>query len=387
MWLLEESVFQRMESALVAGWVPDAQEQLAFNESMSVSAQESRILSVAGETARVDINGVLTDTPNFFAALFGGGNTAYPDIIQAISMAEADPSVSSIDFTMNSPGGTASALWMAVMEAIAGTTKPTRAIVTNAQSATYGLASQTDTIVAFNGMASVGSVGVVAKMRVDESIIEITSTNAQKKRPDPETEEGRAVVVEFLDQIEAEFIGAIGRGRNKDKEEVIADFGQGASFLAAQAIERGMIDGVLSVDPVVPTTRVSSGNNQSGAIKMDLNTLKAEHPSVYADAVQVGATHERNRVAAHLDLGAASGAMDIATKAIEEGIECDSNMQSKYLAAKMRKSDVEASAADDDEIASAADNTPQGGDDPNAESFEDKIVSALEDQMGLGEQH
>ena len=87
---------------------------------------------------------------------------------------------------------------------------------------------------------------------------------------------------------------------------------------------------------------------------MDLQTLKAQHPDVYAAAAQEGRDQERDRVNAHLTMGEASGDMKTAIGAIGDGSAMTATLQAKYLAAGMNRSDVQA-RQDDDAEAGAAD--------------------------------
>lgn len=389
MWLLEENVFHRMDAAAAAGSMPSAQEQAAYAAEVEARQRDGlRNLTVAGNTASISIRGVLTDSPDLFAEWFGGGNTVYSDIRQAAIAADADPTISLVDFDFDSPGGAATAEWMAVMDVIADMSTPTRATVRGtAASAAYGIASQADTIEAVNSMASVGSVGVVATLFKSKFRTEVTSSNAENKRPDPDTEEGRAVIRAHIDQIESEFISAIARGRKREEATVRESFGRGAMFLAAQATERGMIDGTMAVDApsATPTAAATASDNDIGVPQMDRNQLQAEHPAVYAEVVQIGVTQERSRVATHLELGAASGAMDMATAAIADGSEVDSNMQGRYLAAQMRQNRVDASAADDAEVGAAADGADTGEGNQSGASFDEQVVAQLEHDMGIAD--
>ncbi len=388
-WLIDDSTFQRMEVAAQAGQVPTATEQRQYEDQLQAEAVDlPRGMSVAGDRAAIRIQGALTDAPDLFARWFGGGNTVYGDISNAIAVADADPSIQSIDIDIDSPGGQASAEWFRAMEAVANAAKPTRAVVRGmAASAAYGLASQADEIVAVNPMASVGSIGVVARFFVSDQTVEVTSTNAPNKRPDPTSEAGRDTIRALLDQIEGQFIQAIGRGRKKDEDKVRSDFGRGAMFLAQQAVDRGMIDGIATDTLNTETAEAIAGDTPlAGVQKMDLQTLKAEHPAVYAEATQAGATQERSRVAAHLDLGASSGAMDIAQEAITSGAECDTNMQSKYLSAKMRSMDASAQDGDEALVAGALTNVAGANTNTQLSAEETRggqVAAALEELLGM----
>lgn len=391
MWLIEQSIFNRMESAMNAGNIPSVEEQNAFAvEYSSYSGDLPRGMTVAGNHAAISVVGVLTNSPDLFARWYGGGNTVYSDIIAAAHTADNDTNITSVDFDVDSPGGMASADWLAVLDVIANMKTPTRSIVRGqASSAAYGIVSQTGEIEAVNALASVGSVGVVATFSNNDFYTEVTSTNAPNKRPDPKSAEGVAVIRSHLDQIEGVFISAIARGRGTDESNVIAKYGQGAVFLANKALEHGMIDSIASGTTQTADTP-TSGAQPTGASKMDLATLKAEHPGVYAKAVAVGVEQgtatEKERVSAHLTLAKASGAMEIAVKAIEEGENLTPTAMAAHHAATLTALVKNGAIADDGDADKAlgkikGSNTPAP---KNTEAdFDAKVAKEIEASMGI----
>ncbi len=147
MWLLESSVRTTLEAAARAGIAPTA-EQLQSLTAMPGGGMH--IMSVAGDTAEISIKGVLTNEPNFMAMLFGGGNTTYGDIISAINDAEMNPSVTSIVFNVDSPGGSVDGMFDAI-SAVQHMKKNKRAIASNkVASAAYALISQMGEVTAVN---------------------------------------------------------------------------------------------------------------------------------------------------------------------------------------------------------------------------------------------
>lgn len=75
----------------------------------------------------------------------------------------------------------------------------------------------------------------------------------------------RASLEERVDQLYASFTAALAEYRNVSEEKVLKDFGQGASFLAAEAVERGMTDKVMLFEEVVDQERrKASGKVTSG---------------------------------------------------------------------------------------------------------------------------
>lgn len=363
MWLLEPEVRARLEAALNSGAAPTAEQQAEyearfFEDDDSGSSRGSRILSTAGRSAEIQIAGVMTKKPDFLAMLFGGGNTTYPQIIDAIAQAEANAEVDDITLAIDSPGGAFDGLFDA-LAAIEAAKKPITAVISGVgASAAYAMASQANEIVATNRASRIGSIGVAAEFRVREDSVTITSTNAPRKRPDVQTDEGKAMVVEELDAMHDLFVDAIAKGRGVTPSEVNASFGQGATYLADKAMKRGMIDRVgaapaLKVVGNADTTTARSGGNQPEAGSMDLNELKAKHPDVYAAAMQEGVSQERDRVVAHLNMGTQAGIMDTAVAAIKDGQGMTMTLQSEYMAAAMNKRDTDKRVADDSETAAA----------------------------------
>ena len=325
MWLLEASVRQAIQQAQKAGFMPSAEQQAQFDArfgTSNVSANDNRLLTVAGNNAEISVKGVITKSPSFMAMLFGGGNTTYPEIISAIAAAEQDDTVSNITFAIDSPGGHFDGLFD-TLAAIQAAKKPTKAIISNVgASAAFAIASQADEVTASNIAARIGSVGVVATFMVDDNEISIASTEAPKKRPDISTAEGIAMVREELDAMHEIFVDAIAGGRGTTADKVNADFGQGGTVLANEALKRGMIDAVAAPSlKAVKNTKTTTANsgNQPEANNMDLKQLQAQHPETFAAAVQQGTTEERDRVSAHLMMGESSGDMKTASASIKDG--------------------------------------------------------------------
>lgn len=388
MWLLEQSVRLAMEQAHAAGILPN-DDQKALFEASRISAGESRILTVAGDTARIAIEGVLTKTPDFLAMLFGGGNTTYSEIAAALAEAEADNNIAQIEFMFNSPGGNIDGLFE-TMDIVAACKKRKRAIVTGlAASAAYMLASQADEIIATNNASRVGSIGVLWSTRIDDKEIAITSTKAPKKAPDVTTEEGKAVVREELDALHDLFVGAIAKGRDVSDDKVNANFGQGAVVLAGEALKRGMIDSIAktqlkAVDSAITETAAIGGEHKSKGESMDLNELKAKHPDVYNAAVQVGINEERERVNAHLHMGKETAAMTVAIEAIEKGDGFGPMVTAKYVSAGMARNDQAARSEDDATAAEALANAGEGGTGAKDATDEaDFVAAAVETSLGV----
>lgn len=390
MWLLESQTLKEMRAVSAKGIVPTAEQQQQITALFGQNQDGGlRILSKAGRTARVSVSGVLTSSPNWFAVIFGGGNTLYPEIQAAIAQAEQDDSIDDIELYIDSPGGNVAGLFETVA-AIQSAKKPIRAKVGNqAASAGYILAAVAEEVVATSRASSVGSFGVAVDMVFysDEELVSITNSESPDKRPDMKTEEGRAVVREHLDALYDLFADSVATARGVSVQKMNSDFGRGAMFLADEAVKRGMVDRIEGSRPnlaVVPSNRTATlGGDEPEAMNMDLKTLKAQHPDVFAAAVAEGVTKERDRVAAHLTMGEASGDMETALKAVNDGAEMTSSLQAKYMAAGMRRADITARDKESGEAAAAA-AAAAGASAPEAAGKADAVAAAVERALGVG---
>jgi ClpP class serine protease len=385
MWLLAAAVRQAIEQAHRNGVIPSAEQQAQYEARYGdYESDTSRVMVVAGDVAEIKVSGVITKAPSLLAMLFGGGNVTYSEIIQALAEAQADPAVKRAEMKIDSPGGSIDGLFDAIA-AMQAFNKPLKAVVHNqAASAAYSLAAQADEIVAANRATRFGSIGIVGSFRVDENTVDITSTKAPKKRPDVTTEAGQAMVREELDALHEIFVDSIATGRDTTAEKINAEYGQGATLLAGEALKRGMIDSIAEqplrvVGSSTSTTSARSGGGNPEIGPMDLNTLRAQHPDVFAAAVQQGVDQERDRVSAHLTMGNASGDMETALKAVKEGSAMTATLQATYLAAGMNRRDQE-NRQDDDTAASGADGASNSAEGQDAA---DLVCGAVESALGI----
>ncbi len=373
-----------MQAAIDNGAMPTPERQETWAASRGdVSAD--RIMSIGGKVAQIEVSGILTPKPDLFALWFGGGNTTYGEIRAAIAQAETDDRVETVDFIIGSPGGSVTGLFD-TMAMIAGMQKPTRALVSDmAASAAYGIAAQTDQIVAGNKAARFGSVGVVAAFWIDAQHVVVSSSESPKKAPDVTTDEGKAIIQAELDALHTQFAGAIAAGRGLDLETVNERFGQGATLLAEDAQKRGMIDAIGgSIVAGCPDDRRGQRRAESGGTAMDLAQLRAEHPAVYAAAVEEGVAQERDRVGAHVVMGRQCGATDIALDAIEGGEPMSATMNARYMAAGLAQADKGNRQADEQTTEGATNSVaPTGSDTDDVDAMDERVTALVEEQMGV----
>ncbi len=391
-WMISQEAMGELISLREIAKSITAEQISAYTKAMSPQDQNP-ILQMDGDTAIITIAGVLTNKPSYFYSLFGGGNTAYSQIIDAIYRADANPNIKTIKLLISSPGGMITGMFDA-MDVIASTEKNVEAIATGMlASAAYGLASQADRISVSNDSTQIGSIGVAIDLSVYPGDVSIASENAPNKRPDVTTPEGKAIVQNELNDIEKLFSTRIASGRaaatGKDISlaTVNTDFGRGGVFLSGKALQQGMIDAILSPPKLsVVTQTAKTGKDERSSI-MDLNKLKTEHTALYnevmAAGVAEGVKQEKERTSAHLIMAESSGDFAFAATCIKDGKPAtDQTVFAHHMSAAVKGKEKGNRAADD----KAADPGKQKPKDPGASENAmdiDEVFAQVHDNLGL----
>lgn len=390
-WLLEQSVFERLQRQRDSARATAA-DRLRFMElsghapgQRSASALLPYCARVAGGTMEIDVKGVLTREPDFWAWLLYGDNTAYVDIQSALSVALSDATISKVIMAVHSPGGQVDGLFELLGD-IQAFTKPIETRTGLAASAAYAISAATRKITALSPAVEVGSVGIVQSYTrwTEVQYIDVTNTESPDKRPDPATEEGKAVIREELDALFDIFVGVIAEGRGVTKDDVTSEFGRGRVFVAGEAKKRGMIDTVVQLPKRAETKAAAGGESKKHMTK---DELKAQHPEVYAavlkeghaSGVTEGTTAERERVEAHLTMGESNPAsMQIAVDAIKGGTAFGhAPTQAKYSKAAQNGAAIATRQEESDATAAKLGAVPTAT--PAASTQLDQVVA----QMGL----
>lgn len=313
-------------------------------------------LTIVDSIAIIEINGLLRDRPSMLSFLFNNNFTTYSSIARDIQIANDQESVKQIELRVNSPGGQLDGLFD-LLDVIKSNTKPIEAVVFGmADSATYGIVSQADKIIANGPISEIGSIGIAQTYLLFDDKITITSMDAPNKRPDVKTEAGEAVVRAELDEKHQEFVKIIAEGRTaatgrQFTEAIVnSDFGRGGTMLAEAGLSAGMIDEIKPSPERVSNSKFfqnsGSASQGTGSIKtqknkkMDLTELKQQHPQVYADAVAAGVAQERERVQALVETGKQCGKIDYAIECIANG-KCvtQPTVAGAFLAAQINTGD------------------------------------------------
>lgn len=227
----------------------------ALEARLGRELDNTRSVTVRDGVAVIPITGPIFRYANLFTEISGATSTQV--LATDIQTALDNPQVRSIVINADSPGGEATGInELAELIYQARGTKPIKAYVGGqAASAMYWIACAADEVIV-DDTAQLGSVGVVLSLikREDEpgeKSYEIVSSNAPNKRPDPETEAGRAQLQTRTDELASVFLDKVARNRGIPREEVNNRFRQGGIATGALAVEAGMADRLGSLEGLI----------------------------------------------------------------------------------------------------------------------------------------
>ena len=314
-------------------------------------------LRVESDEAVIAIDGVLLQSVPSWVRFFGLAATGYDELLSQLATAEADPRVQRIRLDVDSPGGQVAGSF-AVAEAIAGTSKPIRAVVGSmCCSAAYWLASQADEIVATDPNSAIGSIGVYSiyydqsaayeKAGVTAIAIRSGEHKAMGARGVPITEAQIAAVKEEIDGIAAHFIAAVASGRGL-AIETVSPLATGRTWLAPQARELNLIDAVRSGAATSQASATAASAADPGETIMDKTeqqTASIDVAAVTAEATAAGADAERAKLAEFKN--AFPGDLEFAVGAYESGLTLgQAQSQHALLSARLKAAAVPETTVD-----------------------------------------
>jgi len=284
---------------------------------MTMTEDGLAVISAIGVFTRYD-----TYLSRVLAFLFGG-IVSTDAVIDQFQAACDDPDCRGVLFLPDSPGGAAAAIHdLGEMIYQMRDVKPVVTYVDNmAASAGFWPAAAANLMVV-SPASFTGCIGVVTSVRKgssDDDIMEIVSKQSPKKRPDLNTEEGRAVVQDRADALAGVFIDAIAKYRGVDPAVVESDFGQGGVLIGAAAVAAGMADMLGDSNDAFAALRelaqTSSGQTRYGPLQPNaskgadmaeaittVEQMTAAYPDLVAQVVATskaeGAEAERTRIKA-----------------------------------------------------------------------------------------
>ena len=320
----------------------------------------TRAVSVRDGVAVIPVTGPIMRYANLLTRISGATSTQ--ELATDIQTALDSPQVRAIVLSIDSPGGEANGInELADMIHAARGKKPIKAYVGGTgASAAYWIASAADEIVV-DDTAMLGSIGVVLEVAVrkDEAGAKrytITSSNAPNKRPDIETEEGRAEIAKSIDALAEVFAAKVARNLGVDAADVPAMGDHGGLRVGGAAVEAGLAHRLGSLESLITElarpaatprklsmTTVKTTAELQAALAAGTDpqhiTIAAAEPvdvdAIKAEAAASAVAAERERIKAINALGAAGFEAEIAA-AIDQGASVEAAALSLFKAAQDR---------------------------------------------------
>lgn len=269
----------------------------AVAERLGRPLQNTRTVSHRDGVAVLPVGGPIFRYANILTEISGA--TSVEVLATDFRAALDDPDIRGIVLEIDSPGGQIAGI-SEFADQVAAAGKPTVAYISDlGASAGYWIASAADQVI-IRDTAAAGSVGVVATLRRDkkDDRIQIVSSQSPRKRVDPETEDGRAVLQGVVDDIADVFINRVASYRDVSVEHVLEHFGQGGILVGQNAVRAGLADGLGSLESIIAglagkslggkTMRKTEAVPAAQTAVLDRETLAAEHPELLKSIIDEG---------------------------------------------------------------------------------------------------
>lgn len=270
------------KESLVRLWVAAKQATPdAIQAMVALRGQRSAAHDLVGDIAVVNVFGPITYRETLFSLFFGGATVE--GLRQQLRSALADSAAKAVVLRFDTPGGAVDAVpeMAAELHAARGT-KPIIAVSdTLMASAGYWLGSQTDQLFV-SPSAMTGSVGVFTMHAdISEALkregVDVTLIFAGEHKVDghpfaPLPDDVRQALQTDVDDVHADFIAAVARGRRTTQKAVRESYGQGLLYNAKDAVKLGLADGIATFDEVLQRTAAkvkrSARSAQAGVVDL-----------------------------------------------------------------------------------------------------------------------
>lgn len=291
-------------------------------------ANEQRAYEIVDGVAIISIEGVVAKKMNMFSQISGGASSQLAR--QSLLDAKNDPAVHSIIQYIDSPGGTVDGTQTYSETVFAS--RDAKPIVTlgsgTMASAAYWFGSAARAVYIADGTTSVGSIGIVGAHKDISAAeaargIKTTELTAGKYKRvasqyGPLSEDGRQSIQEQLDYMYSMFVGDVAKYRGVSADVVLRDMAEGRMFTGQQALEAGLVDGIMSLDALIeklnqdrgfsgrspappratPARATNSPTITPKGISVNKDEIEAQHPALAAELRAEGAAAERARIQA-----------------------------------------------------------------------------------------
>ena len=366
--------------------VLDAQEAIAARMAAGLrdndddeDEEDPRLLQVQDGVAVVSIKGSLVNSDSYYNRFINV--SGYPEIREAMVAAATDPEVKQIMLDIDSGGGSVAGVsdTASLIRMINDKVKPVTAFSGGSvYSAAYWLASSAGEVYA-DKMAGVGSIGVIAthmersKALAEEGIgvnvIRAGKYKALANSVEPLSEEGRKQIQAHVDAAYKVFVGHIAEMRGKTYDYADQTMAQGQEFVASDAMNVGLIDGVTTFDALLSDLKDKSEKPMDKSKSFMQNRGNAGHTYAQSNAVEHGDSEMRRKK---------TGLTEQEVAALAAGAALEATVSETEAEANVEDTTVEAAAEEDVQAEAVA---PEGADPVAEVAKNDNALGLLKEQL------
>jgi ClpP class serine protease len=269
--------------------IADRQNDLeALETRLGKQLDNTRTVTQRGNVAVIPVTGPIFRYASFFTRISGATSTG--TIATDLQAALDNPAVKSIVLNIDSPGGEANGInELADMIHAARDKKRIVAYVGGSgASAAYWIASAASEVVV-DDTALIGSIGVVLNVSVNKDeggkkSYEIVSGTAPNKRPNIETDEGRAEITKTVDALADVFVSKVARNLGVSADKVPEMGGHGGLKVGAEAVASGLAHRVGSLESVIAELAGPASNPPRKTFVTTVKTTAELHAAIEAGA-------------------------------------------------------------------------------------------------------
>ena len=267
--------------------IADRQNDLeALETRLGKQLDNSHTVTQRGNVAVIPVTGPLFRYASFFTRISGATSTG--TIATDLQAALDNPVIKSIVLNIDSPGGEANGInELADMIHAARDKKRIVAYVGGSgASAAYWIASAASEVVV-DATALIGSIGVVLNVSVNKEqdgkkSYEIVSGTAPNKRPNIETDEGRAEITKTVDALADVFVSKVARNLGVSADKVPEMGGHGGLKVGAEAVAAGLAHRVGSLESVIAELAGPASNPPRKLLVTTVKTTAELHAAIEA---------------------------------------------------------------------------------------------------------
>ncbi len=270
--------------------------QLADWRAQREAAQARAAQNSRGAVAVIPIFGVIMQRADMFTDASGG--TPIERLAKSFRSALADPSIETIVFDVDSPGGSVLGVEEFSKEIFQARRQKKILAISNSlmASAAYYIASAAGEVVA-SPSSETGSIGVFAlhldfseqirQAGIKPTFVTYGKYKAEGNELEPLREETRDFIQQRVSEYGELFVQAVARNRGVSAATIRRDFGEGRAFGAKEAKQRGLVDRIASFDETLARLGVSRGPAMAPAPRAAYLSAGGADPASILEQVEI----------------------------------------------------------------------------------------------------